>query len=240
MLEQIFTEYVSSYDMNNSDIKLKYNHSFRVMKLSEKYAKLLNFNEEDIELAKTIGLLHDIGRFEQLRVYNTYSDAISIDHANYGVNELFKKNIIEKFNLKKEWYPIIEFAIQNHNKSEIAPCSDDRMLMHAKLIRDTDKIDILYFLGELGELNNKGVNEPITKEVSESFYKHQTIDHKIVKKQNDKYIQYFAFVYDINNNICLEEFLQNLKIYYKRVEINNIFKEYLEEVIKYVNERIDK
>lgn len=239
MYEEIFTKYVSAYDMSDSDIKLKYNHSIRVMKLSEKYAKALNFNEEDTELAKIIGLLHDIGRFEQLRVYHTYNDAISIDHADYGVRELFEKNIIEQFNIKKEWYPIIKFAIQNHNKSEIEPCNDERTLMHAKLIRDTDKIDILYFLGTLGELNNKGVNEPITNEVKEVFYKHQTINHKFIKRTNDKYIQYFAFIYDINYDVCLKEFLDNLKVYYNRVEINNIFKEYLEETIKYVNERID-
>ena len=238
MLEEVFTKYVSSYDMENSDIKLKYNHSFRVMKLSVKYAKLLNFSEEDIELAKIIGLLHDIGRFEQLRVYHTYSDAESIDHAHYGVQELFEKNIIEQFNIKKEWYPIIKFAIENHNKREIAPCSDERTLMHAKLIRDTDKIDILYFLGTLGELDNKGVDEPITPEVKKTFYNRQTINHSIVKRRNDKYIQYFAFAYDINNDVCLNEFLDNLKVYYNRIEINNIFKEYLEEITKYVEERI--
>ena len=85
MLEDIFTEYVSSYDLTNSDIKLKYNHSLRVMALSEKYAKILNFSTEDIELAKVIGLLHDIGRFEQLKIYKTYSDINSIDHAEYGI-----------------------------------------------------------------------------------------------------------------------------------------------------------
>ena len=90
MLVDAFNEYVSGYDLNNEDIKLKYNHSFRVMKLQEKYAKLLGFSDENVELAKVIGLLHDIGRFEQLRVYNTYDDYKSIDHADYCCEQLLK------------------------------------------------------------------------------------------------------------------------------------------------------
>ena len=45
MLEE-FEKYISKYDLNDENIKLKYNHSLRVMKLSEKYAltlkKMLN------------------------------------------------------------------------------------------------------------------------------------------------------------------------------------------------------
>ncbi len=239
MLEDIFTEYVSSYDLTNSDIKLKYNHSLRVMALSEKYAKILNFSTEDIELAKVIGLLHDIGRFEQLKIYKTYSDINSIDHAEYGIKELFEKNVIEKFNIKKEWYPIIKFAIKNHNKKEIEKCEDERMLKHARLIRDTDKIDILFLLGKLGELDEQKVDEPISEEVKKEFYNKVQITNKKEMKLNDKHLQYFSYAYDINNEVCLNEFLDNLKSYYNRVEINNIFKDYLNEIIKYINGRID-
>ena len=68
MLEE-FEKYTSNYDMDDVNIKLKYDHSYRVMNLSRKYATLLGFSNKDVELAALIGLLHDIGRFEQLRVY---------------------------------------------------------------------------------------------------------------------------------------------------------------------------
>ena len=66
MLERAFDEYTSNYDLNNSMIKSKYNHSYRVMHLCEKYAKELGWSKSDILLARIIGLLHDFGRFEQL------------------------------------------------------------------------------------------------------------------------------------------------------------------------------
>ena len=82
---EAFERYVSNYDMNDINIKLKYDHSYRVMELNKKYATLLGSNKEDIELASIIGLLHDIGRFEQLKVYHTYDDFKSVDHADYSV-----------------------------------------------------------------------------------------------------------------------------------------------------------
>jgi len=89
---EAFSEYVSEYDFSNDKIKLKYDHTLRVMNLSKKYAILLGFNEEDVELATLIGLLHDIGRFEQVKVYDSFDDLHTVDHADYSVEQLFKKN----------------------------------------------------------------------------------------------------------------------------------------------------
>lgn len=49
--------------------------------------------KEDIDLAWLIGILHDIGRFEQLRRYQTFFDYRSMDHAKYGVHVLLRKAI---------------------------------------------------------------------------------------------------------------------------------------------------
>ena len=89
-----FREYVSNYDLNNNDILSKYNHSIRVMKLMIKYAEKLNYTEEEKEICQIVGLLHDIGRFLQLKVFKTYIDYKSVDHDDYSVEQLFKKGDI--------------------------------------------------------------------------------------------------------------------------------------------------
>ena len=78
-----FDEYVFNYDMDDPDINYKYYHSYRVMEVMELLAKKLNMNEKDIHLAKVIGLLHDIGRFEQDKLYDSFKDD-KMDHGNYG------------------------------------------------------------------------------------------------------------------------------------------------------------
>ena len=236
MLEEQFERYISNYDLNDPDIELKYKHSYRVMQLQEKYAKLLNYSKEDIEIAKVIGLLHDFGRFEQLRVYHTYDDNVSVDHADYSVEQLFKKNEIEKYGINKEWYPIIEYAIKNHNKPELEPCTDERTLMHAKLIRDTDKIDILYLLSEM---NLKSTKQPITKEVLDAVKEKRLVIKKDRKNLNDHIVTKFCFVYDINNNIIIPEIKKYYEAYYKKIN-NKLFKDVYNQIIEYLNERIDK
>lgn len=239
MLEE-FEKYVSKYDLNDENIKLKYNHSLRVMELSEKYALTLGFNEEDVKLAKLIGLLHDFGRFEQLRVYNSYNDRETIDHADYSVEQLFDKGFIRNFTEKQEDYEIIKFAIKYHNKYHLPHVNNERMMKHAKLIRDTDKIDILYLLGFLGELNSKACDEQVSIEVLNGFNNHESIDYKYIKNKNDKLATTFGYVFDIYNVECLPEIKQNLAYFYKQIDGEKYFKEIFEIVNKYIDERIDK
>lgn len=239
-MKEEFDKYVNNYDLNNSDIKLKYNHSYRVMELSRKYATLLGFNEYDIELATLIGLLHDIGRFEQLKQYNTYNDSKSIDHALYGVQELFDKGLIKNFWNNEDDYEIIKFSILNHNKIKIPDINDERMLMHAKLIRDTDKLDILFLEGYLNELNIKATDDNITKEVLEQFKQHKTVLKENEKNKNDGIVLTFSFAFDINYDVCLEELKRNLEYFYEQIDGEEKFREIYLEVIKYIDERIDK
>ena len=80
-IENQFTKYVKTFSDSNYDIDYKYKHSFRVMELSFNISKSLNLSEEEIKLATAIGLLHDVGRFKQLELYNGYSDQ-NIDHGD--------------------------------------------------------------------------------------------------------------------------------------------------------------
>lgn len=235
-----FDDYVSNYDLEDRDIKLKYNHSYRVMELSKKYSKLLGFSEEDQELATLIGLLHDIGRFEQLKLYHTYDDKRSIDHADFGVKVLFDDGLIKKFWDNEKDYDLIKFSIKNHNKFEIPATDDERITKHAKLIRDTDKLDILYVCGKLDELKYRTNNESLSKEVIDSINKYENVKKTDVRNKNDHLALCLSFAFDINYNIVLKEFKQNLIWYKEVVDIENKFDEIFSNVIKYIDERIDK
>ena len=111
------------------------------MKRCQEIAQSLKLKQEDIELAGLIGLLHDIGRFEQLRRYDSFIDSKTIDHAALGIEILFNDGLIELFEIDKQYYSLIKTAIFNHNKYEIEP---DLIIiyLHCQIIRDGDKIDI--------------------------------------------------------------------------------------------------
>ena len=111
-----FIDYTSNYLEYGKMMKLKVNHTLRVVNLSEKIAKSLNLSEEEINIAKNIGLLHDIGRFEQWKNYNTFKDYVSIDHADLGVSILKKENFIRQFIEDDKYDDIILNSIKYHNK----------------------------------------------------------------------------------------------------------------------------
>ena len=62
-----FTEYVEHYDASDPKVRLKIIHTEQVAKMCDAISAGLGLSEPDRDLAWLTGMLHDIGRFEQLR-----------------------------------------------------------------------------------------------------------------------------------------------------------------------------
>ena len=236
MIEE-FKKYVSNYDIDNKKVELKLDHSLRVMELSKKYSEMLNFSADDKLLAIEIGLLHDVGRFEQIKRYDTFNDLISVDHGLLGSKILFEEKLIENFSISSEHYEIIRKAIENHNRYQIEDGLNKRELMHAKLIRDTDKLDILYNAAYLDYIDISTEDENVSFEVLEDIKNRRTVNSKNKKNKNDRIASFFAFAFDINNNACLEEIKEYIEVIYNRIEYKGKLKEVYNLVINYIEER---
>lgn len=96
-IKKTFQEYTDRYDSANPKIKLKIDHTYRVANLCEQIAQSLELSAAEVDLAWLSGMLHDVGRFEQLRRYNTFSDAQSIDHARFAVERLYDEGLIADY-----------------------------------------------------------------------------------------------------------------------------------------------
>lgn len=95
-VKNVFQAYTDRYDASDGKIKLKIDHTYRVAAICERIAESLSLSSEDVDLAWLLGMLHDIGRFEQLKRYGTFSDAQSIDHAHFGVELLYGETQFER------------------------------------------------------------------------------------------------------------------------------------------------
>ena len=89
-----FRNYVAQYNAQDEKVKLKIDHTYRVAALCEQIAQSISLSSDDVDIAWFSGLLHDVGRFEQLRRFGTFNDAQSIDHAMYGAEILFDQEKI--------------------------------------------------------------------------------------------------------------------------------------------------
>lgn len=95
--QRAFEDYVKKYNTENDKVRLKIEHTYRVSELCEIIARSLGLPEKDVDVAWLIGLLHDVGRFEQLRNFGTFNDGESIDHAVYGAKILFDEGKIRDY-----------------------------------------------------------------------------------------------------------------------------------------------
>lgn len=162
-----FAEYVRNYDPSDEKIKLKIDHTYRVAGMCQRIAESLGLSEPDVDIAWLLGMLHDIGRFEQIRRFGTFNDVQSVDHAEFGADLLFKEGLIRKF--AEGYYEecelarsgneeaeqmiknnehhnkdtgLLEMAIRQHNKYRVKEDLTERQRMFCDILRDADKVDI--------------------------------------------------------------------------------------------------
>lgn len=93
---QEFKKFVQPYGLNDPRVQLKYHHSIRVAKLAQRIARDSDYDEHAAFLAWLAGLLHDVGRFEQLRQYDTFDDQV-FPHAYLSVELLDNQHLIDEF-----------------------------------------------------------------------------------------------------------------------------------------------
>lgn len=245
-----FLEYTKIFNLEDEKLKNKQEHSIRVMEISKELAKRMKLEQEEIELATLIGLLHDIARFEQYKKYNTLRDSISIDHGDYGVEILEKE--IRKYIQNNEYDEIIKKAVKNHNKYEIEKGLTEKEILFAKIVRDADKIDIFYESAKIFWKDKEEVveNSTTTNEIVEQFKQgNQIKKNGEIKPENtiNKIIFVLGFIYDINFRETFEIVKENDYIN-KILDRYNIKDKYTKQAVDeirqkgnlYIEQKIEK
>lgn len=207
-VRKAFDEYVEQYDSKDGKIKLKIDHIKRVADISRKLATQLNLSNEEIKLAELIGWLHDIGRFEQIKRYNTFVDKDSINHGELGVDILFKDGLVREFVEDTKYDEIIKKAIQIHNTGKVPKGLTKQEEIQARMIRDSDKIDIYYVLTTDTMENIYGVstmeNDTIKDEIVRQFKEDKYIDYSLRETTAEMLVSHIIYVYDLNYTSSLE------------------------------------
>lgn len=202
-----FKEYINNY--NNQDdpgFNLKVVHTQHVVDNAILIAKKLNLSNEDIELAGLIGYLHDLGRFDELKNLKRF-DSVGNDHAMFASKVLFEDGLISNFIDTNEYYNIIKKAIENHNKKEIEEGLSEKELLHAKIIRDADKLDnfrvkkeedISNVFPTITKTDDDINNSPLSDKVYESMINCECVDIKDRVYPLDYWVCILGFIFDIN------------------------------------------
>lgn len=197
-----FDDYVRAYDPTNPRIALKIAHTHRVASLSDSIAP------EDNDLAWLCGMLHDIGRFEQVRVYDTFNDAASVPHAALGVDVLFGnadpngpqiRNFVQDASEDR----LVRTVIATHSDYRLPETLDERTRMHCNVLRDADKIDIIKVncicpLKDIYGVSEEDMSQSeLSDEVIRIFYEHRTIPRGIRRYPADVLVGHICFAWEL-------------------------------------------
>lgn len=197
-----FEQYLNGYDREAEKIRLKIVHTYGVVDCMREITGRMRLSAEDCRIAEVTALLHDIGRFEQLKRYDSFEPG-TMDHASYGVRVLFEEGLIRRFVPESDWDDIIREAIAWHSAYAIGDIADERTLLHARLIRDADKMDNCRVkLTEsvetlLGISAEEAGGEPVTDAIYETVMQGKCILLADRRTKADYWVSYIAYFYDI-------------------------------------------
>lgn len=200
-----FKNYTADYNPADEKIRLKIDHTYRVAWLCERIAKSQGLSENDVEIAWLLGMLHDIGRFEQIRRYGTFSDAVSVDHAKFGADLLFHEGLVERYakGYMTEDDGMLELAIRCHNMYRLPDSLNERQRLFCNILRDADKIDILRVhvdvpMEAIYNVTTEELrNSTVSAAVLESFYREETVLKSIRKTAADYVVGHISLLFEL-------------------------------------------
>jgi putative nucleotidyltransferase with HDIG domain len=205
-----FSEYTRTFYTDNAEdsrnVDLKVRHTYFVCENIVGIAKEEHLGDNDLMIAETAALFHDIGRFLQYSRYKTFRDSISVNHGRLGAEVLDKENILRYLPLHER--QLIINTVRFHNAFEVPPLEDQKNVLFLKLIRDADKLDIwrvfaeYYQSPEYEQASAVGLGLPdlpdYSKTVLSCLYEKKLATLSGLKTLNDFKLLQLSWVYDLN------------------------------------------
>lgn len=206
-LKNWFHTYIQSFYSTDEQlqfhIRLKEEHTLRVLENAVRIATWLTCAFEQIQVIKIAALLHDIGRFQQFQTYRTFNDALSVNHAQLGLEVLEESGILIRAGICDKQQEIIKRAVLYHNRRHLPPGESEDWLIPAQVIRDADKIDIFSMLVTKDEktkippaleLQNENV---YSIKIIEDILQGRLVEYPDIKTGNDLLLFRLSWIYDI-------------------------------------------
>ncbi len=145
----LFFAYAEHFCQKSSDasmLRLKIFHTQQVLRYAKRLAAEEQSLKEHARACALAALYHDIGRFEQFHVYQTFQDSKSVNHALYGANVLKREGFLQSESRKVQCQVLA--AVAMHNRFALPKRLDNALKNITYAVRDADKLDILRVMAE--------------------------------------------------------------------------------------------
>jgi hypothetical protein len=205
-----YDEYAASYKTGDRELEdavsLKYSHTQRVIIEIQELCESISLDRHMSELAKIAALLHDAARFEQFKIYRTFSDHRSINHATAAVDIILSTRLLDP--LDPAGAQKVIAAVRCHNEVSLPKdlTADERLL--GQLLRDADKLDIYsvvldYYNNPRPQRNDTvqiGIpdSNDVSPEVCADMLANKNISYEKIASLADFKIVQLGWIFDLN------------------------------------------
>ena len=139
-----FDRFVDGYRQPDGSLsamaELKYRHTHLVTANAVAIAALEPWPESWRCCAWAAGLLHDVGRFPQLKQFKSFNDAITVNHAECSHNHIVAGGALDAW--PADWRSAVLTAVRHHNARHVPEGLPEFDLAMLQVVRDADKLDI--------------------------------------------------------------------------------------------------
>ncbi|MEW6601579.1 MAG: HD domain-containing protein [Nitrospirota bacterium] len=226
-LKDWFADYTRSFYSSDPEdqknIMLKVEHTENVCRNITAIAGSTSPGDNQVRLAETVALFHDVGRFRQYTQFKTFRDAISMNHGLLGSKILSEEKVLQRLPLDEQ--QLIIQAVKFHNAFAIPTTADDSVVYFLKLIRDADKVDIFrvfieyYESPEEKRASATAFRVPDTPEYSavmlSCLLNKKVASYSNIRSENDFKLMKLSWVYDMHFN-------ESVRLLYERGYIDSI------------------
>lgn len=187
------------------NMELKKLHTAKVVEAARSICDSLGLEGGSRFEALAAAQLHDVGRFEQLKRFGTFSDTRSENHATIAVRVLAAENPLAS--LSPDSRERIVTAVAVHNAADIPPGLAGPGLLLARIVRDADKIDIYRIVTAYYEHPGHGDEtivhglpdtDGVTSAVLASIERGERVNYADCRNLNDFKLLQAGWIFDIN------------------------------------------
>jgi hypothetical protein len=206
-----FDNYVEPFLVTDEEgarnIRLKIEHTRRVCEAMLLLTTGESLSPEESRIASAIALLHDVGRFPQYKIWRTFRDSDSDNHARMAIDVIREEKLLHSLDARE--LLLIEEAVRFHNMLEIPKRIQSPTTLFINLIRDADKLDIWRVFTELlalppgkrasaATLGFADIPDEVSEGCIKTLANGSVVQLASVRTLNDFKLLQISWVYDLN------------------------------------------
>ena len=202
----IFYDFIKSHDLSNSNLLRKMIHSYEVARNCFEMASRNGMNVKERNFCYLMGLFHDIGRFKQWEIYQTYDDAKSVDHGELSYDILDEFDCCTLFDLTEEETYILKEAIKFHTKPYKG--DNEKIKVFNYILRNSDAFsNVLSTASGMQQMTVEA--NGVTTEILEKFDNKELLVGISPLNKLDRCLMLTACCYYVKDTCFREEILKN-------------------------------